>query len=44
MKQMLDTLPTNFTRVHKSFIVNKDHIRSYNAEDVQVGDHFIPSR
>ncbi|MEO1097392.1 MAG: LytTR family DNA-binding domain-containing protein, partial [Bacteroidota bacterium] len=42
MKQMLDTLPSTFIRVHKSYIVNKDHIRSYNYEDVQVGENFIP--
>ena len=42
MKQMLDTLPSNFIRVHKSYIVNKDHIKSYNYEDVQVGKDFIP--
>ncbi len=42
LKHLLDTLPTNFVRVHKSFIINKDHIKSYNYEDVQVEEHFIP--
>ncbi|MEM9855935.1 MAG: LytTR family DNA-binding domain-containing protein [Bacteroidota bacterium] len=42
MRQLLDVLPAHFIRVHKSYIVNKNHIKSYNHEDVQVGDSFIP--
>ncbi len=42
LKEALNGLPGDFKRIHKSFIVNKNHIRSYNYEDVQVGEHFIP--
>lgn len=42
LKQMLTILPQNFIRVHKSFVVNRDHVKSYNHEDIQVGESFIP--
>ena len=42
LKEALNSLPSDFKRIHKSFIVNEDHIKSYNYEDVQIGEHFIP--
>lgn len=42
LKEAINFLPENFIRIHKSFIVNKDHILSYNYEDVQLGDRFFP--
>lgn len=35
-------LPVNFIRIHKSYIINKNCISSYNQEDVEVGDQKIP--
>lgn len=42
LKEALNILPERFLRIHKSFIVNKDHILSYNYEDVQLGERFLP--
>ncbi len=42
LKQALKELPSDFVRIHKSYIVNKRHIRSYNTEDVEVGENFLP--
>ncbi|MEM6768523.1 MAG: LytTR family DNA-binding domain-containing protein [Bacteroidota bacterium] len=42
LKQALGELPSHFLRIHKSYIVNKEHIQSYNAEDVQIGKVFLP--
>lgn len=35
-------LPENFIRIHKSYIVNKEHITSYNNEDIEVGTNLLP--
>ncbi len=42
MKGIMDQLPEQFIRVHKSYIINKKHIVSYNNEDIQVANHNIP--
>lgn len=42
LKQALSELPPHFVRIHRSYIVNKQHVRSYNAEDVEIGEHFLP--
>jgi len=42
LKQALSELPVDFARIHRSYIVNKNHVRSYNAEDVEIGEHFLP--
>lgn len=42
MKEIIKTLPEHFIRVHKSFIVNKNQIRSYNNEDLEINGKFIP--
>ena len=35
-------LPDNFMRIHKSYIVNRENITSYNSEDIEVGDKRLP--
>lgn len=42
IKATLKQLPRNFTRVHKSYIVNKHHIRSYDAITIDVSNNPIP--
>jgi two-component system, LytTR family, response regulator LytT len=42
LTESLENLPQNFVRVHKSFIVNKDFILSYNHEDIEVGTTILP--
>ncbi len=42
LKQALNELPSDFVRIHKSYIVNKQHVRSYNTEDVEIGEQFLP--
>ena len=42
IKGTLEQLPSNFRRVHKSYIVNKSHIRSYDAMTIDVQDNSIP--
>ncbi|MEQ8714789.1 MAG: LytTR family DNA-binding domain-containing protein [Cyclobacteriaceae bacterium] len=43
MKEALSELGNTFRRIHKSFIINKDHIKSYNQENVEIlEDKFLP--
>lgn len=43
MKQMCKQLPTPpFMQVHRSFIVNTNHINSYNSSIINIGDKTIP--
>lgn len=42
IKKALSSLPGNFTRVHRSYIVNRDHITSYDLNTVEVQNHPIP--
>lgn len=35
-------LPQYFIRVHRSYLVNRDHIDSYNKEIIRLGDYEIP--
>lgn len=42
IKKTLETLPSNFVRVHKSFIINKNKIRSFDANTIQIEDESIP--
>jgi uncharacterized membrane protein (DUF485 family) len=35
-------LPENFVRIHRSFIVNKEHVRAFTREEVQLADTFLP--
>lgn len=42
LKEIGEALPGHFVRIHKSYIVNKDHISSYNNEDVEIEGRFLP--
>ena len=42
IKKTLEQLPTNFRRVHKSYIVNKSHIKSYDTISIDVQNKTIP--
>jgi hypothetical protein len=42
VKDTLLRLPENFVRVHKSYIVNKTHIKSYDTSTIDVQDHLVP--
>jgi two-component system, LytTR family, response regulator LytT len=35
-------LPDNFIRIHKSYIVNRNHISSYNNEDIEIKGVLLP--
>jgi DNA-binding LytR/AlgR family response regulator len=35
-------LPGNFLRIHRSFVVNKDRITSFNREEIHLGDAVLP--
>lgn len=42
MKNIMDQLPIQFLRVHKSYIINKKHLVSYNNEDIQIDQYKVP--
>lgn len=42
IKRTLNSLGTNFKRVHKSFIINTEHIDSFNSEFISVANKEIP--
>lgn len=42
LKQALVELPDTFIRVHRSYVVNKQQIDSYNHEELYLGDKAIP--
>ncbi len=42
IKGALQLLPNNFRRVHKSYIVNKAHIKSYDGMSIDIQDNSIP--
>lgn len=42
VKSALEALPEQFFRLHRSYILNRRHIRSFNAENVLVGDQALP--
>ncbi|WP_223788769.1 LytR/AlgR family response regulator transcription factor [Marinicella meishanensis] len=42
LKNLMQQLPEQFLRVHKSHIINKQHLKSYNNEDLQIGNKTIP--
>jgi len=42
MKEALAELPDDFARIHKSYIVNKQCVKSYNNENVEVRGEFLP--
>lgn len=42
MKDLEETLPSNFSRVHLSYIINRDHIRRIEDNHVHIGTERIP--
>lgn len=42
LKDALEQLPSNFVRIHKSYVVNKEQIKSYDPESVEINQTFIP--
>lgn len=42
MKSMEEQLPENFVRAHKSYIINKDKIKSYTSQSVYIQSKEIP--
>lgn len=42
MKELEETLPAQFSRVHNSYIVNHDHIRKIEDNHVCIGDNRVP--
>ena len=42
LSECASRLPANFLRVHKSYIVNRENIISYNGEDIEIGDKRLP--
>ena len=42
IKETLATLPDSFVRVHKSYIINKKHIKSYDTSSIDVNNHMVP--
>jgi len=45
LKDVLGDLPTTtFVRVHKSYMVNIQHISSFNSKELQIDEHTIPIR
>lgn len=45
LKNIEEQLPSNkFLRVHKSYLVNLDHISSFNSKGVKINDSIVPVR
>lgn len=42
LNECASRLPDSFMRIHKSYIVNRENITSYNAEDIEIGDKRLP--
>lgn len=42
LKSLENQLPTKFVRIHKSFIINLDKIKSIGAKKLRVSEHEIP--
>lgn len=42
LKEIESNLSKDFTRIHKSFVINRKHIDSYTNENVQISDRIIP--
>lgn len=42
IKSILEQLPSNFIRCHKSYVINTNHIHSFNNENIQIRSQKIP--
>ena len=42
LKDLQSSLPTNFRRVHRSYIINVDFIDYFTAEEINIDNHMIP--
>lgn len=42
IKKALESLPNYFIRVHKSYIVNKREIKSFDSNTIEIKDHLVP--
>jgi hypothetical protein len=42
LNECANRLPESFMRIHKSYIVNRENITSYNSEDIEVGEKRLP--
>jgi hypothetical protein len=42
LKKVEGSLPNNFKRIHKSFIINKNHVDSYSTENVEIRGRILP--
>jgi len=42
MKEALEILPPQFNRIHKSYIINLDHVELIDTEEVKIKDQRIP--
>jgi two-component system, LytTR family, response regulator len=42
MKELEETLPAQFSRVHNSYIINHDHIQKIEDNHVCIGDNRVP--
>ena len=42
LKEAEERLPLNFIRSHKSFLINKDLVESYNSETVEISGKVLP--
>lgn len=42
LNDVSDKLGSDFLRIHKSYVINKSYVNSYNYEDVEIGSAKIP--
>ncbi|MFC3193346.1 LytR/AlgR family response regulator transcription factor [Marinicella sediminis] len=42
LKALLSSLPSQFIQVHRSYIVNRDHITAYTNHDIELGETEVP--
>ncbi|NVK21513.1 MAG: LytTR family transcriptional regulator [Kangiellaceae bacterium] len=42
IKKTLENLPDHFIRSHKSFVINKKHITSFNQDSIQISEQTLP--
>jgi len=42
LNQVLRELPPSFIRIHKSYVINKNHVKSYDSENVEIKEKFLP--